>query len=173
MLDLWPAAADAKTAVGPAHNLHRFRQPVTQAVAHRSDLSSRRMRSSWPLSVGRATGSHVAGAGHQARSPAPNPCEYLYPSPVDGHAAHGLRGFARRLNAHHRPRPPESESETLVIHYPLKTRRERHVRAAWGWSSESSWLGARGRGRGDARVWRPWSDLEQLCMGVLCAWTPV
>ena len=23
MLDLWPAAADAKTAVGPAHNLHR------------------------------------------------------------------------------------------------------------------------------------------------------
>ena len=68
LLDLWPAAADAKTAVGPAHNLHRFRQPVTQAVARGSDRSSRRLMATVRLSVGRATDSHVAGAGHHPRS---------------------------------------------------------------------------------------------------------
>ena len=60
------------------------------------------------LSVGWATGSHVAGAGHQARSPGPNACERLYPPAVDGHGAHGLRVFARRTHAHHTPRAPES-----------------------------------------------------------------
>ena len=78
-LRLPAAAADAKTAVGPAHNLHRFRQPVASAMARGSDLSYRRMRSSGHLSVGEATGSHVAGAGHQACSPGSNPREYLYP----------------------------------------------------------------------------------------------
>ena len=127
VLGLAPAAADAKTAVGPAHNLHRFRQPVTQAVARGSDRSSRRLMLTGRLSVGSATDSHVAGAGHQVRSPAPDPCDSLYPSLVDGHAAHGLRGFARRTHAHQRPQAPEWHSETLVIHYFLKTRRERRV----------------------------------------------
>ena len=127
LLGLAPAAADAKTAVGPAHNLHRFRQPVTQAVARGSDRSSRRLMATVRLSVGRATDSHVAGAGHQARSPAPNACERLYPSAVDGHGAHGLRLFARRTHAHQRRQAPEHHSETLVVHYFMKTRRERSV----------------------------------------------
>ena len=96
-------------------------------MARGSDLSYRRMRSSGHLSVGEATGSHVAGAGHQVHSPAPNARECLYPSAIDGHAAHGLRLFARRIVAHQRPQAPESHSETLVIHYFMKTRRERRV----------------------------------------------
>ena len=97
VLGLAPAAADAKTAVGPAHKLHRFRQPVTQAVARGSDLSERRLIVTVHLSVGRATDSHVAGPGHQVRSPASNPCEHLCQLPSPGHAAHGLCVFARRL----------------------------------------------------------------------------
>ena len=97
MLGLAAATADAKTAVGPAHNLHRFRQPVTQAVARGSDLSYRRLMVTVRLSVGRATGSHVAGAGHQVCSPASNPRDSLCQLPSPAHAAHGLRGFARRL----------------------------------------------------------------------------
>ena len=95
------------------------------------------------LSVGRATDSHVAGAGHQVRSPAPDPCDSLYPPLVDGHAAHGLRVLARRTHAQHLLGAPESQSETLVIHYHLKSPAQRHVRAVWGWSSEGSWLGVR------------------------------
>ena len=79
------------------------------------------------LSVREATDSHVAGAGHQVRSRAPNPREYLYPSLVDGHAAHSFRLFARRIHAHQRRQAPESHSETLVIHYFLNPRRERRV----------------------------------------------
>ena len=122
LLDLPAAAADAKTAVGPAHNLHRFRQPVTQAVARRSDRSSRRMTSSDRLSVGRATGSHVAGPGHQARSPAPNPCEHLCQLPSPQHGAFGFSLDAHRTHAQHQRRPPESELATLVDHNFLKSR---------------------------------------------------
>ena len=95
---------------------------MAYAMAPGSDRSSRRLMATVRLSVGRATDSHVAGAGHQARSPAPNPCERLYPSAVDGHGTHGLRVFARRTHAHQGPRALESESETLVDHYFPKTR---------------------------------------------------
>ena len=100
---------------------------MAYAMAPGSDRSSRRLMATVRLSVGRATGSHVAGAGHQARSPASNACERLYPPAVDGHGAHGLRDFARRRDGHHKPRAPESYSEELMDLILLKTRRERRV----------------------------------------------
>ena len=139
-LDLPAAAADAKTAVGPAHILHRFRQPVAQAVARRSDLLSRRLPHRRPPSPRSAAGSHVAGAEHQVRSPAQNPCDSLYPPPADRHGAFGFCVGARSSHAQHLPRPPESESSTLVIPLHLKTRahddffgtRVCRVGGAWG-----------------------------------------
>ena len=74
-----------------------------------------------------AAGSHVAGAGGQVRSPGSNPPERPGDAAVDGHGAHGLRVLARRTCAHHGPRPPESQSETLVVPYFMNTRRERSV----------------------------------------------
>ena len=110
------------------------------------------MTSSDRLSVGRATGSHVAGPGHQARSPAPNPCERLYPSAVDGHGTHGLRVFARRTHAHQGPRALESESETLVDHYHLKSRAHEDFFGTRVCRVAGAWLGVRERAGGRAHV---------------------
>ena len=96
-------------------------------MARGSDRSSRRLMATVRLSVGRATGSHVAGTGHQARSPASNPRERLCQLPPPQHGVFGFSVDARSSHAQHQPRPPESESETLVDHYLLKTRRERGV----------------------------------------------
>ena len=152
LLDLPAAAADAKTAVGPAHNLHRFRQPVTQAVARGSDLSSRRLIVTVRLSVGRATDSHVAGTGHQVRSPASNPLEHLCQLPSPGHDAHGLRVLARRTHAQDQPRPPESESVTLVDHLHLKSPAHADFFGTRVCSVAGSWLGMRAWAGGRAHV---------------------
>ena len=139
-LDLPAAAADAKTAVGPAHILHRFRQPVAQAVARRSDLLSRRLPPRRPPSPRSAAGSHVAGAVNQVRSPGSNPREGLRKLPSPEHGVFGFCVLARRTHAQHLPRPPESESITLVIPLHLKSRAHSDI---FGTRICSAWL-ARG-----------------------------
>ena len=107
------------------------------------------MTSSDRLSVGRATGSHVAGTGHQTRSPASNPRERLCQLPPPQHGAHGLRVLPRRTHAHHQARPPESELATLVDHYHLKSRAHedffgtRVCRVAGAWLGSREWAGGR------------------------------
>ena len=148
-LDLPAAAADAKTAVGPAHILHRFRQPVAQAVARRSDLLSRRLPHRRPPSPRSAAGSHVAGAVNQVRSPGSNPRDSLYPSPADRYGAFGFCVGARSSHAHHLPRPPESESITLVIPLHLKSRAHADIfgtrvcRVGGAWLGVQAWAGGR------------------------------
>jgi len=151
-LDLPAAEADAKTAVGPAHILHRFRQPVAQAVARRSDLLSRRLPPRRPPSRRDAAGSHVAGAEHQVRSPAPNPRDSLYPSPADRYGAFGFCVGARSLHAHHQPRPPESESSTLVIRQQLKAWAHADMFGTRVCRVDCAWLGARAWAGGRACV---------------------
>ena len=134
-------------------------------MARGSDRSSRRLMATVRLSVGRATGSHVAGAGHQARSPAPNPCERLYPSAVDGHGTHGLRVLARRTHAHQGPRALESESETLVDQYFLKARSQENSFGTRVCRVAGAWLGVRGWAGGRTHV----ATLEGSSLAMYCS----
>ena len=125
---------------------------ASPAVARRSDLSSRRMTSSGRLSVGRATGSHVAGPGHQARSPASNPRERLCQLPPPQHGVFGFSVDARSSHAQHQPRPPESESETLVDHYHLKSWAHEDFFGTRVCRVAGAWLGVRERAGGRTHV---------------------
>ena len=99
-----------------------------------------------------AAGSHVAGAVNQVRSPGSNPREGLYPSPADRYGAFGFCVGARSSHAQHLPRPPESESTTLVIHLQLKARAHADIFGTRVCRVESAWLGARARAGGRAHV---------------------
>ena len=59
---------------------------------------------------------------------------------------------ARSLHAHHKPRPPESESSTLVIHLLLKARAHADIFGTRVCRADSAWLGARARAGGRAHV---------------------
>ena len=171
-LDLPAAAADAKTAVGPAHILHRFRQPVAQAVARRSDLLSRWLPHRRPPSPRSAAGSHVAGAVNQVRSPGSNPREGLYPSPADRYGAFGFCVGARSSHAQHLPRPPESESSTLVIRQQLKARAHSDMFGTRVCSEASAWLGVRVWAGGRAHVAAAEGSrvavyYSAVCMGII------
>ena len=128
MLGLAAATATQRQPSGPAHNLPRSKRPMAYAMAPGSDRSSRRLMATVRLSVGRATGSHVAGAGHQRHVPPPQTHANASIPRLLMAMALTACVFSRAehmLNC--RPRAPERHSETLVVHYFLKTRRERCV----------------------------------------------
>ena len=69
--------------------------------------------------------------------------------------SHGAFGFcvaARRSHAHHRRRPPESGSDTLVVHLHLKARSHTHMFGTGLWSVAASCLGVRAWAGGRAHV---------------------
>ena len=99
-----------------------------------------------------AAGSHVAGAGCQVRSPGSNPPERPGDAYADPRGAIGFCVGARSSHAHHRPRPPESESSTLVIHQQLKARAHADMFGTRVCSVAGSWLGMRAWAGGRAHV---------------------
>ena len=123
------------------------------------------MTSSDRLSVGRATGSHVAGTGHQARSPASNPRERLCQLPPPQHGVFGFSVDARSSHAQHQPRPPESESETLVDHYHLKSWAHEDFFGTRVCRVAGAWLGVRERAGGRTHV----ATLEGSSLAVYCS----
>ena len=104
------------------------------------------------ISEGRCWPPRGRGLSSEVRSPAPNPCDSLYPSPADRHGAFGFRVAARSSHAHHRRRAPESESETLVEPEHLKARAHADIFGTRVCRVESAWLGARAQAGGRAHV---------------------
>ena len=121
-------------------------------MARMRHARERHLDESWPPSPRDAAGRHVASSQSEVRSPAQNPCDSLYPPPADRHGAFGFCVSARSLHAHHKPRPPESESSTLVIHLLLKARAHADIFGTRVCRADSAWLGARARAGGRAHV---------------------
>ena len=151
-LRLPAAAATQRRPSEPAHSLRRPERPVVWAVAPGRHVRERRLAASWPLSPGGTAGSHMAGSECEVRSPASNPRERLYPPLVDRDGAFGFCVAARRPDAHHKRRAPESGSETLVVPMHLKARPQMTMLGTGVWSVAGLWLGARAWAGGLAHV---------------------
>ena len=123
--------------------MRRPERPLVWAMARMRHARERHLDESWPPSPRDAAGRHVASSQSEVRSPAQNPHDSLYPSPADRHGAFGFCVGARSSHAQLLPRPPESESITLVIPLHLKTRAHDDFFGTRVCSVASAWLGVR------------------------------
>ena len=94
----------------------------------------------------------MASVGCQVCSPGSNPPERPGDAYADPRGAIGFCVGARSSHAVLNPRPPESESTTLVIHLQLKARAHADIFGTRVCRVESAWLGARARAGGRAHV---------------------
>ena len=94
----------------------------------------------------------MASVGCQVRSPGSNPPERPGDAYADPRGAIGFCVGARSSHAVLNPRPPESESTTLVIHLQLKARAHADIFGTRVCRADSAWLGAPARAGGRAHV---------------------
>ena len=114
------ASSTQRQQAVPLRIAQRHRKPISSAVARMRHGRDRARSDAELPPLGKRSNSLIASTWSKCAPPGSNPCEKLYPPGADPGGLFGSRKIAHSYDAHHTPRPPESDSATLVIQEHLK-----------------------------------------------------